>query len=308
MASREFTLHRSWARQATIGFLGATTPSIWSAFLAAFEQRLRELDWINGSNIAIDYRWAEGRQDRYARFAQDFVRRNVDVIVTSGTAPAMAAKKATSAIPIIFAAAGDPVRTKLVASLARPGRNVTGMSNGQTDLAPERLDQLRKLVPGLRRLAIMGNRGSRNIPLEMDRIQRRARSLRIETYICDVRRATQIAPAINRLQGQVDALFVCTDPFITTNQIAIKSSAASVKLATMHAFRDYVETGGLCPTDRTSGRCFNARPISWTRFCVGYSRPIFRSSCRKGTNSLLTRTPRPRLASPYQGESVVARR
>ena len=245
MASREFSLHRSWARQAAIGFLGATTPSIWSAFVAAFEQRLRELDWINGSNIAIDYRWAEGRQDRYARFAQDFVRRNVDVIVTSGTAPAMAAKRATSAIPIIFAAAGDPVRTKLVASLARPGRNVTGMSNGQTDLAAERLDELRKVVPRLRRLAIMGNRGSRNIPLEMDRIQRRARSLRIETVICDVRRAAQIAPAIKRLQGQVDALFICTDPFMTTNQIAINTSAASVKLPTMHAFRDYTETGGL---------------------------------------------------------------
>jgi ABC-type uncharacterized transport system substrate-binding protein len=245
MASREFILHRTWARQATIGFLGATTPSIWSAFVAAFEQRLRELDWINGGNIAIDYRWAEGRQDRYARLAQDFVRSNVDIIVTSGTAPAMAAKKATSAIPIVFAAAGDPVRTKLVASLARPGRNVTGMSNGQTDLAAERLDQLRKLVRGLRRLAIMGNRGSRNIPLEMDRIQRRARSLRIETYICDVRRATQIAPAIKRLQGRVDALFVCTDPFMTTNQIAINTSAASVKLPTMHAFRDYTETGGL---------------------------------------------------------------
>lgn len=119
------------------------------------------------------------------------------------------------------------------------------MSNGQTDLAAERLDQLRKLVRGLRRLAIMGNRGSRNIPLEMDRIQRRARSLRIETYICDVRRAAQIAPAIKRLQGRVDALFVCTDPFMTTNQIAINTSAASVKLPTMHAFRDYTETGGL---------------------------------------------------------------
>lgn len=80
MASREFILHRTWARQATIGFLGATTPSIWSAFVAAFEQRLRELDWINGGNIAIDYRWAEGRQDRYARLAQDFVRSNVDII------------------------------------------------------------------------------------------------------------------------------------------------------------------------------------------------------------------------------------
>jgi putative ABC transport system substrate-binding protein len=308
MASREFILHRTWARQATIGFLGATTPSIWSAFVAAFEQRLRELDWINGSNIAIDYRWAEGRQERYAGLAQDFVRSNVDVIITSGTAPAMAAKKATSAIPIVFAAAGDPVRTKLVASLARPGRNVTGMSNGQTDLAPERLDQLRKLVPGLRRLAIMGNRGSRNIPLEMDRIQRRARSLRIETYICDVRRATQIAPAINRLQGQVDALFVCTDPFITTNQIAINTSAASVKLPTMHAFRDYVETGGLMSYGPDFRAMFQRAADLVDKILRGVPPADLPARCGRGTNPFLTRTPRPRLASPYQGGSVVARR
>src|SRR5262249_52845754 len=147
MASREFILHRTWARQATVGFLGATTPSIWSAFVAAFEQRLRELDWINGSNIAIDYRWAEGRQERYAGLAQDFVRSKVDVIVTSGTAPTMAAKKATSAIPIVFAAAGDPVRTKLVANLARPGRNVTSIFNGQAHLAPRRVRPVLQACP-----------------------------------------------------------------------------------------------------------------------------------------------------------------
>src|SRR5215471_3644537 len=141
----------------TIGFLGATTPSIWSAFITPFQQRLRELGWIDGQNIAIEYRWAEGREDRYAEFADEFVRRKVDVIVTASTAAAAATKSATTTIPIVFAAAGDPVGTGLVASLARPGGNVTGLSNQQTDLAGKRLEQLHRVVPGLKRLAVMGN-------------------------------------------------------------------------------------------------------------------------------------------------------
>jgi hypothetical protein len=148
MASGEFILHRTWARQATIGFLGATTPSIWSAFVAAFEQRLRELDWINGGNIVIDYRWAEGRQDRYARLAQDFVRSNVDIIVTSGTAPAMAAKKATSAIPIVFAAAGDPVRTKLVPALHALDEMSQACRMGRPILLPSGSTNCASLSPG----------------------------------------------------------------------------------------------------------------------------------------------------------------
>jgi ABC-type uncharacterized transport system substrate-binding protein len=247
MTSRAFIMHRRWERQATIGFLGATTPLVWSAFVPAFEQRLRELGWINGSNIAIDYRWAEGRQDNYAAFAEAFVRSEVDIIVTSGTGPVMAAKKATSKIPIVFAAAGDPVGTGLVASLARPGRNITGLSNGQTDrrLVAERLGTLCKVVPHLKRLAIIGNYGSQNVRLEVDQIQKSVRKLKIDTVKCDVRRAAQIAPAIKRLRGNADALFVCTDPFITTHQITINTSAACARLPTMHAFRDYVVTGGL---------------------------------------------------------------
>ena len=245
MKSRAFTMHHGWARPATIGFLGATTHTVWSAFVAAFERRLRELGWINGNNIVIDYRWAEGRHDRYTKIAQDFVREKVDVIVTSGTAPTIAAKNATTTIPIVFAAAGDPVGTNLVASLARPGRNVTGLSNGQTDLASARLDLLRAVVPDLKRLAILGNRGSHNVRLEIDQVQKRARKLKIETVICDTRKAAQIAPAIKRLKGNTDALYVCTDPLITHHRITINTLAASARLPTMHAFRDYVEAGGL---------------------------------------------------------------
>ena len=189
---------------------------------------MRDLGWIDGSNIAIDYRWAEGRQDRYAKIAKDFVlRRNVDVIVYVGTAPAIAAKKATSVIPIVFAAAGDPVGTKLVASLARPGRNVTGLSNGQTNLAGKRLDLLCEAVPDLQQLAIIGNRDSHNVRLEMDRVKSRAQRLKIGVVTCDVRRAAQIAPAIDELKGKADALYVCTDPLVTHHRVSINTLAMS---------------------------------------------------------------------------------
>src|SRR6516225_5743361 len=123
------------ARRRTIGFLGSNTLSVESPRVAAFVQRLREVGWIEGRNIAIEYRRAEGRAERYAEFAAEFVRLEVDVIVTSGTAPVLAAKQATAIIPIIFASAGAPVGAGLVASLARPGGNVTGLSNQSPDLA-----------------------------------------------------------------------------------------------------------------------------------------------------------------------------
>jgi ABC-type uncharacterized transport system substrate-binding protein len=134
-----------------IGFLGATTASVWSAFVDAFLQRLRELGWIDGNTVAIEYRWARGRDDLYAEFAAEFVRRKVDVIVTAGTDATLAVMKTTSQVPIVFAAIGDPVGTGIVASLAHPGGNVTGLSNEQTDLAGYRLELLHEVVPTMRR-------------------------------------------------------------------------------------------------------------------------------------------------------------
>jgi len=139
----------------TIGFLGAATPSASSQWVAALVERLRELGWIEGRTVAIEYRWAEGRNERLAEIAAEFVRLNVDVIVTWGTASVLAAKQATSVIPIVFASAGDPVSTGLVASLARPGGNVTGSSNQAADVAGKRLELSREFIPGLRHLAIL---------------------------------------------------------------------------------------------------------------------------------------------------------
>jgi hypothetical protein len=138
----------------TIGFLGAT-PSFESQRVAAFVQQLRELAWVDGRNVAIEYRWAEGRPERVSEIAAEFVRIRVDVIVTVGTPPALAAKQATAIIPIVFASVSDPVGTGLVESLARPGGNVTGLSSLVPDLAGKRLEILREVLPGLRRLAIM---------------------------------------------------------------------------------------------------------------------------------------------------------
>src|SRR5262245_25077570 len=129
----------------TIGLLGEATPSADTLWTAAFAHRLRELGWIEGRTIAIESRWAENRSDRYAEIAVEFVQLNVAVIVTYATAPVIAAKKATSVIPIVFALAGDPVGSGLVASLARPGSNVTGLSLQTTDIAAKRIELLREI-------------------------------------------------------------------------------------------------------------------------------------------------------------------
>lgn len=131
----------------TIGFLGPQTPSIMGQWTAAFVQGLRELGWIDGRTVTIEYRWAEGRSERFAEIVAAFVRLKVDVIVTEGNAPAFAAKQATSVIPIVFALAGDPLGTGLVASLAHPGGNVTGLSLQQTDTATKQLEFLRDVLP-----------------------------------------------------------------------------------------------------------------------------------------------------------------
>src|SRR3954469_11172418 len=143
----------------TIGFLGSGTSSSQAQWVAAFVQRLRELGWTDGHTITIEYRWAEGRPERFTQIAAEFVRLKVDVILAAGTEAALAAQKATSLIPIVFPLASDPVGNGLVASLARPGGNVTGLSNLASDLAGKRLELLREVLPGFSRLGSMANAG-----------------------------------------------------------------------------------------------------------------------------------------------------
>ena len=232
------------AKLPTIGFLGTATPSMWSHWVVAFVQRLREHGWIDGRNIAIEYRWAEGRTERFAEIAAELVRRKVDVIVTSGGA-VVAAKQATSVIPIVFPMAPDPVSSGLVASLARPGGNVTGLSIQSTELATKRLELIREVVPGLRRLAILGNAGSPAAVLEMSEVQAAARKLGLEVEILEIRRAEDIAPAFESLRDRADALYIGVDSLVGANRIRINTLSLGARLPTVYNSREYVELGGL---------------------------------------------------------------
>jgi putative tryptophan/tyrosine transport system substrate-binding protein len=233
----------------TIGFLGANTPSTQKQWTDAFVQRLRELGWIEGRSIAIEYRWAEERTERAAGFVAEFVNLKVDVIVTHANTPVVAAKQATTVIPIVFAAAGDPVGSGLVASLARPGGNITGLSLQQRDLAGKRLELLREVVPALRRLAIMANAGNPGNLLEMDEARTAAQTLGLEIVTREIQRAEEIAPAFEALKGAADALYIClyicSAPVFTNNRIRIQTLAMGARLPTIYSFREYVEAGGM---------------------------------------------------------------
>ena len=232
------------AKLPTVGFMGAATASTWSRWVAAFVQRMGELGWIEGRSIAIEYRWAEGRSERYAEIAAEFVRLKVDVIVTSGGA-VLAAKKATSVIPIVFAVAADPVGGGLVASLARPGGNVTGLSSQMADTGGKKLELLRDVVPSLRTLAILANVGYPASVLETSEVQAAARTLGLEVAMAEVRRAEDIAPAFVALKGRVEALYVCNDPLMATNLNRINAFALAARLPTMYGIRERLESGGL---------------------------------------------------------------
>jgi putative ABC transport system substrate-binding protein len=224
------------ARLPIIGFLGSGTPATYSQWVVAFVQRLRELDRVEGRNIAMEYRWAEGRSERYPEIAAEFVRIKVDVIVTVATLATLAVKQATSVVPIVFVAVSDPVGTGLVASLARPGGNVTGLANQQADLAGKRLQLLHEVVPGLRRLAILGNIGNPAAAFEMGDVQAVARTLGIEVTTVEIRQAEDIAQGLEWLRGRADALYVASDPLLNSNRVRINSLALDLRLPTCTAF------------------------------------------------------------------------
>ena len=224
-----------------IGFLGAATASARSQWVAAFVQRLHELGWIEGRTVAIEYRWAEGRSERFAEIAAEFVRLKVDVIVTYATPPAIAAKEATAVIPIVSAVMGDPVGAGLVASLPRPGGNVTGLSNQSADLAGKRVEHLREVVPGLRRLAVLANVSNPVSGVEMGEVQ----ALGLDVVTLEIRRGEDIAPAFETLKGRAQALYVAGDPLMITNRVRINTLALGARLPTTYNQREFVEAGGL---------------------------------------------------------------
>ena len=229
----------------TVGFLGQSTPLGESERAAAFAQRLRELGWVEGRTIAIEYRWAAGRNERLAEIAAEFVQLKMDVIVAGGTPPVLAAMQATSIIPIVFASAGDPVGTGLVASLARPGGNVTGLSVLAVDLASKRLDLLREVVSGFGRLAIMGNVGNPIILNELAELQAAAGRLGLQVDRLEIQRPQDIAPALEAVEGRADAVYVCQDLLTVGNRMRINTLALGARLPVMHASREHIEAAGL---------------------------------------------------------------
>jgi len=221
------------AKLPTIGFLVPGTPESHGKWVAAFAQRLSELSWIEGRTVAIEYRWAEGRNERMAEIAAEFVRLKVDVIVTSGDG-AIASKQATSVIPIVFAAYGDPVAFGIVTSLARPGGNVTGLTVQPT-----------AVIPGFRRLSIMANVGNRAYQQELGEIQAAVSRFGLEATILEIRRAEDIAPAFEAVKNRTDALYVFSEPLMNANRVKINTLALGARIPTIFGFREFVDAGGL---------------------------------------------------------------
>jgi putative ABC transport system substrate-binding protein len=249
----------SWPRTAmaqqsgipTVGFLGTGSSSGWHPWIASFVQRLNELGWIEGRTITIEYRWGEGRRERFAEIAGEFVRLKVNVIVTGGSAVS-ALKQATSVIPIVFILATDPIGGGLIASLSRPGENVTGSSNLGVDLAAKRLELLREAVPTLRRLAVLANAGYPDSLLEMNEVQSTAERLGLEVTRLEIWQAKDIAPAFETLKEHHDSLYVVVDGLIAANRKRVSTP----------------KRGRLCLMGQTSTTCSVAPPSTWIGYCA----------------------------------------
>jgi putative ABC transport system substrate-binding protein len=231
----------------TIGYLGASTSSASEEGprLAVLVERLKELGWIEGRTVRIEYRWAAGQSERFTEFAAEFVRLKADIIVTYASSAVIAVKHLTSTIPIVFAGAADPVGTNLVASLAHPGGNATGVSLQTTDIAGKRLELLRDIVPGLRRLAVIANIENPYAVLEMTEVRAAARELSLDMLPLEIRRPEEIAPAFDLLKGRAEALYVSLDPVISAHRVRINILAVGARIATLVPFRAFVQAGGL---------------------------------------------------------------
>jgi putative tryptophan/tyrosine transport system substrate-binding protein len=232
------------AKQPLIGMLVPGTRATHGQWFAAMVDRLRELGWIEGRTVAFEYRFAEGRTDRAAEIVAEFVRMKVDLIATSAADVTLAAKQVTSLIPIVTLMS-DPIGTGLVASLNRPGGNVTGISVQQDELAGKRVELLREIVPSLRRLAVIAYAGNPPSLVELERAYVAARTLGLEAVKIEIRRVEDIAPGFEPVRGNAEALYVVSHPLINANRIRISTLALGARMATICGFREYVEVGAL---------------------------------------------------------------
>ena len=212
---------------------------------AVFAKRLGELGWVGNRTVMIEYRWSDGHADRVSDFAAEFVRMEVKVIVTSGDAQALAAKRVTTIIPIVFAGAGDPVATGVVASLAQPGGNITGLSLALQDTASKRIELLREVVPNLRRLAILGNFSNPSVIPELNPLEAAAQTLGLDVIRSEFRPNVDLGPLIDSLKGRAEALYGLTDPLVTTNAARINAFALAAGLPVIYSLRVSAEAGAI---------------------------------------------------------------
>ncbi len=208
-------------------------------------ESLRQLGWIEGKNISLEQWYADNRPDRLPVIASEIAQSKVDVVVASATLATLAIKQATTTIPIVMTSSADPLGSGLVASLARPGGNVTGLSLMSPDTASKRVELLRQVTPGLRRLAMFGNFTNPTAVLERDAVAAAAHALGFDTVPVDLRPAEDIAATIESLKGRVDAIYVFDDPVAISNRVLINKSALVARLPTIHVLAENLEGGGL---------------------------------------------------------------
>jgi putative ABC transport system substrate-binding protein len=225
-----------------VAFVTPNAQSTGAPFAAAFNQRLRELGWVEGRTIALVHAWGDGRSESTVERVTELVRGGVDLIVTHGLPNIGAAMSASATVPIVFALATDPVGSGFVDTLARPGRNVTGLSIQSPDLGAKRLGLLREVIPTLRRLAVLGDPGS---ALETREVLAAGHVLGIEMDMREVRSAEEIAPTFRSLEGRAEGLYVCAVPLLNTNRAEINRHALAQRLPTVYGFREAVEAGAL---------------------------------------------------------------
>jgi putative tryptophan/tyrosine transport system substrate-binding protein len=243
VAAWPFVTHAQEGAPRHIGVLGADA-IVWNSWTVAFVGRLRELGWIEGDTIDIDYRWAGGSSKRVSDFTTELLRRHIEVIVTYGSAVAVL-QQVTTTIPVVLAVASDPDSAGLVTSLAQSAGNVTGISIQQPQLIGKRLELLREVIPQLRRLAIVANAGYAAPALEAEKTKATAQGLGLEAARLEIRRSEDIAPAFELIKGKADALYVVSDALIAANRTLITALALSARLPTILSYGDYVEAGGL---------------------------------------------------------------
>jgi putative tryptophan/tyrosine transport system substrate-binding protein len=229
-----------------IGYLGNSSPSLEPDLVDAFRQGLREFGYAEGQNISIEYRWAEGRYERFPALVADLVRHKVDVIVTAGTPGTLAAKKATKTIPIVIAVAGDAVGAGLVDSLARPGGNVTGSTTIVQELEGKRLELLKEVIPRLSRVAVLTNPANPLDPIVLKQTQLAASALHLKLDIVGVKRVAELDGAFATIsRDRPDALVLLADRFLLAERVRIVELAEQRRLPTMYPYREMVKAGGL---------------------------------------------------------------